>query len=122
MLQFNTLRNRFAHEPQSTITQKDGDDLYNGMGDHIRAAFHLHYNENLSPAGRVRRIGMIIVILLDRALEHLQDAKLFDIALMEEVKDVLKDSPVDREKYQKETDGRIRARFEELKKAQHKET
>ena len=77
-LQFNTLRNRFAHEPGTTINEKDAQDLYNGVSEHMRTALSAircgNYDAFNSPLHCVRAISMGLVIMLERMLDGLHEA------------------------------------------------
>jgi len=77
-LQFNTLRNRFAHEPGTTINEKDAQDLYNGVSEHMRTALSAircgNYDAFNSPLHCVRAISMGLVIMLERMLDGLHAA------------------------------------------------
>jgi len=93
LLQINTLRNKFTHEPTASITEKDARDLYNATTEEFRAITKRTYADFETPRDCVGEIFVLTVFLLDRSLEHLRDEKLYGIAVIEEAESMLAQRP-----------------------------
>jgi hypothetical protein len=111
LFQFNSLRNRFAHDSKTAVVERDALDLFNGRGEKLGSMIGNGYGSYSGPIECVREIGTCLVIILDKALEHERDAKLWDTAMIQEAREVLGE----RRRDTGAVNARIRARFECLK-------
>lgn len=112
LIQFNTLRNRFAHEAATTITHKDSQDLYNGIGDRLRFAAGDVGRALETPRTCVETVAACLVLSLDITLERVREEKLWGTAVMQEARAVVSRLP---KVESSPVHDRIRARYEALK-------
>jgi hypothetical protein len=115
LLQFNNIRNRFAHEPDTVLTEKDSRDLLNVCGKMVRSMHQRARESPSDPNDCIRDVCACLWIRLECALEQLKDQKLWDRAVIEEAEEVLSPTQHLREKELSRTSVRIKSRFERLK-------
>jgi len=122
LLRFNAIRNEFVYDRKTSLTPKESQDFYNVCQGRLRYfVTTLKFDDFATPEECVINMSGYLYILLCQALEHARNAKLWDRAAMEEMQEVLRQAPGVRrliERNRASGHPKIRARFDELKKAQ----
>ena len=119
LLKFNAIRNEFTHDSGTKLTEKHVRDFYNVFDDpKIRNVVHRPYESFPDPISLIRELISILFVFLRSNVERMREEKLWNLALHEEIVELLGDSPVrykDDPAYL-ESDASIKKRFERLKK------
>jgi len=123
LLQFNTIRNQFAHDPKRVLTEKDSRDFYNVCQGKLRYIGHREYDSFADAEECVTYMSVVLYLKLQQSLDHIRNSKLWDRAAAEEMQELLDKNPGLRNVIQSkrsETNESIKARFDRLK-AEHSE-
>jgi hypothetical protein len=124
LLRFNSIRNEFAHDSKTLLTEKSIRDFYNVFDGSMRSqivGIHVYesFDDNVS---RFRRLAGVLFVYLRSTLRNLRDQKLWDRAMHEEAESFLAESEKRNSPYYdsalEETQSGIRERFERLKREQ----
>jgi hypothetical protein len=118
LLQFNTIRNQFAHDPKKVLTEKDSRDFYNLCQGKLRQMANRKYESFADAAHCVTVMSLFLYLKLQQSLEQIRDSKLWDRASSEEMQDLLDKNPRLRDAMESKDTGAdesIRARFDRLK-------
>ena len=119
LLFFNTMRNRFAHDPNTELTEKDSRDFYNVFPKQLRVMLDREYEsfEDLNHA--IAELSICLYIKVEHSLHYLRDSKLWQRAYSEETRAVVAKLTRSRDLQGTSPAGeRIKVRFEQLKAAQ----
>src|ERR1039458_5146983 len=119
LLKLNGIRNEFAHDSKTTLTEKHVRDFYNVfVFDNPKMREFLHRPDKTDPITLIRDLISVLFVRLRSNLEKLRDEKLWNLAVHEDALELLGDSPIRYKDHPSrlETTASVTKRFERLKK------
>jgi predicted glycosyltransferase len=123
LLKLNAIRNEFAHDSKTKLTEKHVRDFYNVFvfSDPKMHDF-VHRPEETDPITLIRDLISILFVRLRSNVEKIRDQKLWNLALDEEARELLGDSAIRYKDHPSrlESHESITKRFERLKKERDK--
>ena len=123
LLKLNAIRNEFAHDSKTKLTEKHVRDFYNVFvfSDPKMRDF-VHRPDETDPITLIRDLISILFVRLRSNVEKIRDQKLWNLALDEEARELLGDSAIRYKDHPSRLESResITKRFERLKKERDK--